>query len=101
MSLELYHTAYNAGQTTAVLTHGALVSSLYWDLVIPHLTSYHLLVPDLPGHGKSAGTPFSVDLAARQIVQLIYTYANGSAHIIGYSLVLRLLSAWPIPNQMW
>ncbi|CDM35263.1 unnamed protein product [Penicillium roqueforti FM164] len=35
MSLELYHTAYNAGQTTAVLTHGALVSGLYWDLVIP------------------------------------------------------------------
>ncbi|KAJ5305727.1 hypothetical protein N7508_004742 [Penicillium antarcticum] len=86
MSLELYHTAHNAGQTTVVLIHGALVSGLYWDLVIPHLTSYHLLVPDLPGHGKSASAPFSVDLAARQIAQLIRTHANGSAHIVGHSL---------------
>ena len=86
MSLELYHTAHNAGQTTVVLIHGALVSGLYWDLVIPHLTSYRLLVPDLPGHGNSASAPFSVDLAARQIAQLIRIHANGSAHIVGHSL---------------
>ncbi|CAG8877559.1 unnamed protein product [Penicillium nalgiovense] len=88
MSLELYHTTHNAGPTTVVLIHGALVSGLYWDLVIPHLpTSYHLLVPDLPGHGKSQSTQFSIDVASRMIAQLIRTHAiNGSAHIIGHSL---------------
>ncbi|KAJ5478998.1 hypothetical protein N7530_004507 [Penicillium desertorum] len=100
MSLELYHTTHNTGQTTVVLIHGALVSGLYWDLVIPHLPSYHLLVPDLPGHGKSQSTPFSIDLATRTISQLIRTHAiNGSAHIIGHSLgaqvAIRLASTYP------
>ncbi|KXG52944.1 Alpha/beta hydrolase fold-1 [Penicillium griseofulvum] len=103
MSLdELHHTAYNTGQTTVVLIHGALVSGLYWDLVIPHLpTSYHLLVPDLPGHGKSQSIgPFSVDLASRMIAQLIRTRTiNGSAHIVGHSLgaqvAIRLASTDP------
>ncbi|CAG7938781.1 unnamed protein product [Penicillium nalgiovense] len=101
MSLELYHTTHNAGPTTVVLIHGALVSGLYWDLVIPHLpTSYHLLVPDLPGHGKSQSTQFSIDVASRMIAQLIRTHAiNGSAHIIGHSLgaqvAIRLASTDP------
>ena len=87
---ELHYTAHNpAGQTTVVLIHGALASGLDWDLVIPHLpSSYHVLVPDLPGHGKSqAVTPFSVDLSARLIADLIRTHAtNGSAHVVGHSL---------------
>ncbi|KAJ5200868.1 Alpha/beta hydrolase fold-1 [Penicillium cf. griseofulvum] len=90
MSLdELHYTAYNTGQITVVLIHGALVSGLYWELVIPHLpASYHLLVPDLPGHGKSQSIgPFSVDLASRMIARLIRRRAiNSSAHIVGHSL---------------
>ncbi|KAL2851172.1 Alpha/Beta hydrolase protein [Aspergillus pseudoustus] len=77
------------GKTSVVLVHGALVSGLYWDLVWPHLpSSYHLLVPDLPGHGQSrAITPFSVDSSARLIANLIRAHAvNGVAHIIGHSL---------------
>lgn len=100
---KLHYTAYNqAGHTTVVLIHGALASGLNWDLVIPYLpSSYHLLVPDLPGHGKSqAITPFSVDLSARLIADLIRTHAiNGSAHIIGHSLgaqiAIRLASTDP------
>lgn len=100
---KLHYTAYNpAGHTTVVLIHGALVSGLYWDLVVPYLpSSYHLLVPDLPGHGKSQEiTPFSVDLSARLIADLVRTHAiNGSALIIGHSLgaqvAIRLASARP------
>ncbi|KAJ5778869.1 Alpha/beta hydrolase fold-1 [Penicillium paradoxum] len=75
-------------QTTVALIHDALVSGLYWNLMIPHLPSYHFLVPDRPGHGKSqAIAPLSVDLAARLIAQLIRTHAiNGLAHIVGHSL---------------
>ncbi|KAJ5159010.1 Alpha/Beta hydrolase protein [Penicillium coprophilum] len=98
---ELHHTVFNpTGQTTVVLIHGALVSGLYWDLVIPNLpSSYHLLVPDLPGHGRSHA-PFSVDLSARLIADIIRTHAiNGSAHIIGHSLgaqvAIRLASSNP------
>ena len=97
---KLQYSSYNPGQPTIVLIHGALVSGLFWDLVIPHLSSYHLLVPDLPGHGKSKTiSPFSVDLSARLIANLIRTQANGPAHIIGHSLgaqiAIRLASTEP------
>lgn len=100
---KLQYTAHNpAGQTTVVLIHGAFASGLYWDLVIPHLPdAYHLLVPDLPGHGNShAITPFSVPFSARLIADLIRTHAvNGRAHIVGHSLgahvAIRLASEDP------
>ncbi|KAG9253645.1 Alpha/Beta hydrolase protein [Emericellopsis atlantica] len=100
---KLHYTAHNSrGHTTVVLIHGAFASGLYWDLVLPHLpSSYHLLVPDLPGHGQShAVTPFSVDLSVRLVADLIRTHAiNGLAHVIGHSLgaqiAIHLASAHP------
>ncbi|EPS31467.1 hypothetical protein PDE_06422 [Penicillium oxalicum 114-2] len=81
------------GSTTVVLIHGALVSGLYWDLVWRHLpSSYHLIIPDLPSHGEShAISPFSIDLSARMIANLIRSHAiNGAAHIIGHSLGAKI-----------
>jgi pimeloyl-ACP methyl ester carboxylesterase len=100
---DLYFTTFNAaGSTAVVLIHGALVSGHYWDLVSPHFpSSYHLLVPDLPGHGGSRTiTPFAVDVSARLIANLIRAHAiNGVAHIIGHSLgaqiAIRLAAAEP------
>lgn len=99
---KLHYAEHNPGKTTLVLIHGALVSGLDWDLVIPHLSSsYHLLIPDLPSHGKSHGiTPFSVDLSAQLIADLIHRHAtDGSAHIAGHSLgaqvAIYLASQYP------
>ncbi|CAI7573933.1 unnamed protein product [Penicillium bialowiezense] len=84
---QLYYAEYNPGHSTIVLIHGAFCSGLFWDLVIAHLPSYHLLIPDLPGHGNSqAITPYSVELSATLIANLIRAHANGPAHIIGHSL---------------
>ncbi|OJJ31596.1 hypothetical protein ASPWEDRAFT_176661 [Aspergillus wentii DTO 134E9] len=97
-----YISSNPSAQTTILLIHGAFCSSEYWDLVIPHLsTSYHLLVPDLPGHAKSRSiTPFTVDTSADLLAQLIRKEAkNGSAHVIGHSLgahvAITLASAYP------
>jgi pimeloyl-ACP methyl ester carboxylesterase len=91
---ELYFTTFNqAGSTTVVLIHGALVSGSYWDLVCPHFaSSYHLLVLDLPCHGKSrAIAPFTVDASARLIANVIRAHAvGGVAHIIGHSLGAKI-----------
>ncbi|KAJ5367486.1 Alpha/beta hydrolase fold-1 [Penicillium brevicompactum] len=97
---QLHHMEYNQGQPTIVLIHGAFCSGLFWDLVIPHLNSYHLLVPDLPGHGKSqAIAPYSLELSATLIANLIRVHANGPSHIIGHSLgahvAIRLASQEP------
>jgi len=87
----LHYTAHDLdGQTTVVLIHGALVSSLYRNLVIPHRPrSYHLLISDLSDHGNlQAIGPLSVDLSARLIAGLIHTHAiNGSAYIKSTSSV--------------
>jgi pimeloyl-ACP methyl ester carboxylesterase len=98
----LHYTASNpSGKSTIVLIHGAFVSGLNWDLVVPHLTMYHLLIPDLPGHGQSRNiTPFSVEYSSRLLAQLIRKHAvNGRAHVVGHSLgahvAINLASSYP------
>lgn len=78
----------NAGAETIILIHGGFSNSKEWDQVIPTLSKkYHLLIPDLPGHGASAHMPFSVELSAKLILELISALAhNGRAHVVGFSL---------------
>ena len=76
----LNYTEHNpSGKSTVLLIHGACTSGLNWDLVVPHLAdTYHLLVPDLPGHGQSQNvTPFSAEYSSRLLERLV----NSSEHI--------------------
>ena len=42
------------GKPTVLLIHGACGCGREWDLVTPYLSDdYHVLLPDLPGHGDS------------------------------------------------
>jgi pimeloyl-ACP methyl ester carboxylesterase len=91
-----------AGRRTIVLIHGAFCSGSNWDLVVPYLAnSYHLLIPDLPGHGQSRHiTPFSLGSSSKYLVQLIRKHAaNSRAYIVGHSLgahvAINLASAYP------
>jgi len=80
---------------TIVLIHGGISSGHDdWKDTIPFLNDYHLLVPDLPGHG-SARQPdadpsistFSLDAAAATISLLISNKARGRrAHLIAFSI---------------
>ena len=49
---------------------------------------FHVLIPDLPGHGSSADVPWlSIDDTAAQIAALIADRtATGRAHVVGLSL---------------
>ncbi len=106
---DLHHTSYNpSGKSTVVLIHGAFTSGGNWDLVVPHLTeSYHVLVPDLPGHGPSRNIPFTVEVSSRLIAQLIRKHAiTGIAHVVGHSLgshvAINLASTYPeVVNAMF
>ncbi len=86
----LPHSAYNpCGRATIVFVHGAFSSRSEWDLVTPYLSqSYHLLIPDLPGHGQSRNiTPFSIEYSSRLLAKLIREKSiDGTAHVIGLSL---------------
>ena len=62
---------------------------------------YHLLVPDLPEHGRSADIkPFSIAGSVALVAELIRTQAReGKAHVVGLSegaqITLALLAAAP------
>ena len=92
----------NSGAPTSILfIHGTFTDRNDWDIVAPHLSNYHLLLPDLPSHGgASKTTPFSKQLSARLLADLIRKRAkDGKAHVIGLSLgafvAVELASAYP------
>jgi pimeloyl-ACP methyl ester carboxylesterase len=92
----------DSATTTILLIHGAYSSLEEWTLISSHLNNYHLLIPDLPGHGRgsSALLPLSVAGAADLLADLITTHAReGRASIVGLSLggytALNLASRYP------
>lgn len=91
-----------AAKPSILLIHGAFGSGAEWDLVTPHLSDdYHLLLPDLPGHGGSKDIgPFSKELSGKLLADLIQTRAlDGKANVVGFSLgahiAIELASKYP------
>ncbi|KAK4196349.1 Alpha/Beta hydrolase protein [Triangularia verruculosa] len=74
--------------TTIVLLHGGFTCRLEFALVLPHLSDFHLLVPDLPLHSASRHIkPGTTDNSARYVAQLIRSHAHGGkAHVVGVSM---------------
>ncbi|GJN73358.1 hypothetical protein PLIIFM63780_007422 [Purpureocillium lilacinum] len=86
---ELWHLSLNDSQPdTVVLLHGLGSSHFEWELVWPHLSAYHLLVPDLPGHSSSAAlSPCTIPAQAERVAALIRRRAHrGVAHLVGLSM---------------
>jgi pimeloyl-ACP methyl ester carboxylesterase len=86
---------------TIVLIHGAFTNSADWKQIASDLDqSFHVLTPDLPGHGDAAETSFTMDKAANTIHTLIQSSATGGkAHVVGHSLgaqvAIRLAEKYP------
>lgn len=74
--------------TTVVLLHGGFTCHLEFALVIPGLSDYHLLLPDLPLHSASRHiAPGTTENAAKHVAQLIRSHAHdGTAHVVGVSM---------------
>ncbi|KAK0672603.1 putative hydrolase [Cercophora samala] len=85
----LSFTSWNDNKpTTIVLLHGGFTCRLEFALVLPHLSDFHLLVPDLPLHSASRHVkPGTTDNSARHVAQLIQSHAHGGkAHVVGVSM---------------
>ncbi|EEY21562.1 conserved hypothetical protein [Verticillium alfalfae VaMs.102] len=73
--------------STIVLLHGGLSCHLEYADVIPLLSEYHLLLPDLPQHSESIHIPLvSLENVADHVADLISVNAHGGkAHVVGLS----------------
>jgi pimeloyl-ACP methyl ester carboxylesterase len=86
---------------TIVFLHGGGMAGWMWREQVETFKDYHILIPDLPEHGKSIDVkPFTIEGAADMIVDLIRTRAKGGkAHLVGISLgaqiILQILSKAP------
>lgn len=74
--------------TTIVLLHGGFTCRLEYALVVPHLSDFHLLLPDLPLHSASRHiSPGTTDSSASHVANLIRSQAHGGkAHVAGVSM---------------
>ncbi|KAF0194589.1 MAG: hypothetical protein FD169_1698 [Bacillota bacterium] len=87
--------------TSIMFIHGGGVSGWMWDKQMKFFSDYHLLVPDLPGHGDSNDEPFvSIEDCAAKLVEIIHDRCNSQkVVIVGFSLgaqiALSMLSIEP------
>ena len=76
-----------AGAPAIVLVHGSVVTRKMWLPQLIHLSdAYHVLAPDLPGHGTLAQMPFTFAGAAQTLHTLIDSVAGGQAIVVGASM---------------
>ena len=79
---------------TVLFLHGFMGSSADWAVEISALDKrFYCVAPDLPGHGTSLGLPpeaYTVEGAARGVLDLLDRLGAGRPTIVGYSMGGRL-----------
>jgi pimeloyl-ACP methyl ester carboxylesterase len=86
---------------TIVFLHSTRLTSAQWAGQIAALSdSFHCLAPDLPGHGRTADVPFTIDGAAVHVADMIEREAHkGRAILVGLSLggyvAMAVAARWP------
>lgn len=84
-----------------VFLHGGGVAGWMWDKQADYFKDYHVIIPDLPGHGESAETPFiSInDAASKVLTSIREIVGNERIILIGFSLgaqlAVEIMSKWP------
>ena len=80
------------GGPVVLLLHGGGVAGWMWDSLRRHLEPTHtVLVPDLPGHGRSADEPYrSHAETVAELAQVLTRSGTGTTAVIGFSLGAQL-----------
>jgi pimeloyl-ACP methyl ester carboxylesterase len=92
----------NPSKPTIIFLHGGGAGGWMWRPQVEALKhDYHILVPDLPEHGRSANIkPFTIAGSATQVAEIIRTQAHaGKANVVGLSegaqITIALLAEAP------
>ncbi|WP_298036997.1 alpha/beta fold hydrolase [uncultured Microbacterium sp.] len=80
------------GQATILLLHGGGVGGWMWHPLIDHLPAgRRMIVPDLPGHDRSAAAPYvSHEDALASIVAVLDEHTDAPVSVVGFSLGAQL-----------
>lgn len=79
----------NQGKPTIVLLHGFAAEKDNWTRMVRHLKGYHIIAPDLPGHGESTfdGNAFyGFDRQSLRLAEFINALGFTKFHIAGNSM---------------
>lgn len=75
------------GPPAVVFVHASRLTGAMWQPQVEALSGeFHVLAPDLPGHGRLAGERFSLAGAANHLARVIDEEAGGRALLVGLSL---------------
>lgn len=93
----------NAGAPPLLLLHGGLDHCRSWDWIARELRhDWHIIAPDLRGHGDSAHSPdgiYSLDTMVYDLAQLIHQQGLAPltivAHSLGGNIALRYTGLYP------
>ncbi len=96
--LQLSYLEWNQGKKPLILLHGLADLALVWKSLGEHLASdYHIIAPDLRGHGES-GKPTKQGYSSTEIIAdleaLMEHLGWSSAHILGHSWGAKLAAIW-------
>ena len=84
-----------------VFLHGGGVAGWIWERQAEFFRDYHVIIPDLPGHGRSAEIPFiSMDDAASKVMAAVGSAAGNERVILvgislGAQIAVEIMCRWP------
>jgi len=86
-SLEGVDVAGSVDAQSIVFVHGSMFTRKIWLPQQQELSGeFHIVAPDLPGHGARADKPFRMEPAIDVLEEVLETHVDGSAVLVGLSL---------------
>lgn len=86
--MRIHYLDYGQGKEGLVFIHGWACDSSFWRFQIPALKGYRLILPDLPGHGKSdkPEVSYTQDFLAESVNAVIQDAGIQKAVLVGHSM---------------
>lgn len=103
----LYYLEFGQGDPLLLLHGNGADAQLYMPIMAALSPHYHLLAPDLPGHGFSREVrPTSVAEYLELVEAFIRHHIRGPFRVIGHSLggliaYLLMQRSWPVSSAVW